>query len=81
MAGFDVHGDLIAAATADGHVQLFSVSCGKELHMRRIEKEERSREGGRYGGQKRCLKFVEDEKRDNLIKLYVASDGVVEEWS
>lgn len=74
IAGFDVHGDLIAAATADGRVQLFNVHSGKELRMRRIENQE-----GPRGGQKRFLKFVEDEGQP--IKLYVASDGAVEEWS
>lgn len=116
IAGFDVQGDLIAAATGDGRVQLFSVSSGREVRMRGMERQQqqqgeggsggwrgkRQRKGsssasggsrgggeeraawekeGGVGGQKRCLKFIDDNERQNKKMLCVASDGIVEEWS
>lgn len=73
IAGFDVHGDLIAAATGDCRVQLFNVGSGKEVRMKRIEQQVPT------GGLKRCVKFAEDEGQ--MMKLYVASQGSVQEWS
>ena len=72
-AGFDVHADLIAAATADRRVQLFNVRTGKEVIMTQIEKQ------CPLKGQARCLKFAEDE--GEAMKLYVALGSVVQEWS
>lgn len=72
-AGFDVHGDLIAAATADCRVQLFNVRAGREVIMGKIERR------GPLDGQARCLKFAEEEGK--MMKLYVASGGQMQEWS
>ncbi len=72
-AGFDVHGDLIAAATADCRVQLFNVRSGREVKMGKIERQ------GPLKRQARCLKFVEAE--GEMTKLYVASGGQLQEWS
>ena len=73
VAGFDVHGDLIASATADGRVQLFSIASGKELQMKNIKNESPN------ASFKRCLKFFDDER--SSLKLFVASVGAVQEWS
>lgn len=74
IAGFDVHKNLIAAATADQRVQLFDVNSGKELRMKQIENE------GPKGGQKRCVRFGADDGGKPL-KLYVSSQKAVQEWS
>jgi propanediol dehydratase large subunit len=72
-AGFDVHGDLIAAATADQRVQLFNVRTGKEVKMGQGEGV------SQLSGQARCVKFAEDEGQ--MLKLYVSSQGTVQELS
>lgn len=73
-AGFDVNGDLIAAATADRRVQLFNVRSGREVQMG-----SGSSGMGTLECQARCIKFVEDEGQQT--KLFVAAGSVVEEWS
>lgn len=72
-AGFDVHGDLIAAATADRRVQLFNVRTGKEVKMGQGE------EVSQLKGRARCVKFAEDEGQ--MMKLYVSSEGTIQELS
>ena len=71
--GFDVQGDLIAAATADCRVQLFNVRTGREVVMTRIQKKDP------LAGQARCIRFGKDESQTR--KLYVASCAVLQEWS
>lgn len=73
MAGFDVHKDLMAAATADGRVQLFSASSGKEVRLKQIDQHGRGHDRGR------CLRFSHEEGQP--LKLYVSSGPTVEVWS
>lgn len=92
MAGFDVHGDLIAAGTADGRVQLFSVRAGRKIVMSRIENDQQSVTAtspvasaspalATAAAGARCIKFA-NEDGDGVIptRLYVASGRTVQEW-
>lgn len=53
--------------------------------MRRIESQQQGRGGGGgdggNGGQKRCIKFLDNDEREDRMMLCVATDGIVEEWS
>lgn len=69
--GLDVHRNLVAAATDDKRVQIFDVKNGVEL----------------ASGMKNlavnaaCVKFVDEQRSGNGLKLMVAAGPKIEGWA
>ena len=69
--GLDVHQNLLAAATDDGRVQLFDVKKGVELS---------SGISARFGNYT-CVRFVDEQRSGEALKLMVATGPMIEWWS
>ena len=74
--GFDVCGDLVAAGTDEGGVQIFDGASGREVRVGRGRDV-----GRRVGGLARCLRFVEVEGGREGRGLLVAGVGGIERWA
>ena len=75
--GFDVCGDLIAAGTDEGGVQLFDGGSGREVAAGVKEKKEEEESGG----SAKCLQFVEMEEKREGKGLLVADGRGIEQWA
>ena len=74
--GFDVCGDLVAAGTDEGGVQLFDGTSGREVPVGVKQKK-----GEELGGSAKCLQFVEMEERKEGRGLLVAHERGIEQWA
>ena len=69
--GLDVHRNLVAAATDDGRVQIFDVKKGMELKSG-IKN---------LCANAACVRFVDEQRSMDGLKVMVAAGPVIEEWS
>lgn len=74
--GFDVCGDLVAAGTDEGGVQMFDGASGREVTVG-----VGGDTGRKFEGPARCLRFVEMEGRGHGMKLFVGGLRGVEQWT
>lgn len=74
--GFDVCGNLVAAGTDEGGVQIFDAASGREVTVGM---------GGGAGkgfeGPAKCLRFVDMEEKRNGRGLFVAGVRGIEQWA
>lgn len=75
-AGFDVCGDLVAAGTDEGGVQMFDGASGREVTVG-----VGGGAGRKFEGPARCLRFVEMEGRGHGMRLFVGGSRGVEQWT
>ncbi|KAF6221607.1 hypothetical protein HO133_001573 [Letharia lupina] len=69
--GLDLHRNLVAAATDDGRVQIFDVKKGVELECR-IKN---------LGANAACVRFVDEQRSGNGLKLMVAAGPRIDGWA
>lgn len=74
--GFDVCGDLVAAGTDEGGVQLFDGASGREVPVGVKEAK-----GENWGGPAKYLQFVEMEEEKDGRGLLVADERGIEQWT
>lgn len=74
--GFDVCGNLVAAGTDEGRVQIFDGASGREVLVG-----VGGDLGEELGGPARCLRFVEGEEGREGRKLFVAGPKGIEQWA
>ena len=69
--GLDVHRNLIAAASDDGRVQIFDIKKGVEL-VSGIKN---------LGANAPCVKFVDEQRSGNGLKVLVGAGSRIESWA
>ena len=69
--GLDVHRNLVAAATDDRRVQIFDVKKGVELKSG-IKN---------LGANAACVRFVDEQRSRDGLKVMVAAGPAIEEWA
>lgn len=74
--GFDVCGNLVAAGTDEGGVQVFDGASGRELRVGMG-----GDVGKKLGGPARCLRFVEMEEKREGRRLFIAGGRGIEQWA
>lgn len=74
--GFDVCGNLVAAGTDEGGVQIFDGASGREVTVGMG-----GDMGKDLGGPARCLRFVDTEQRRDGRRLFVEGARGIEQWT